>query len=293
MKKLLFILLIFCAVFLPLSQAQSPKPFRIVTTFYPMYIMTLNIVGNTPGVEVTNLTPPVTGCLHDYALTARDMKKLSDADLLVANGAGMESFLDAAVKQCPRLKIIQASDGVPLLKGPTGVNPHVWVGISGAMAQVQTVTAGLEKMDSRDAREFRANAENYISKLAVLQKRMQTALTPYCGEKIITFHEAFPYFAKEFGFAVAAVVEREPGSAPSAKELAQTIELVKRTGIKVIFSEPQYPSGAAQTIARETGAKVLVLDPAVTGPMEKDAYLKIMEQNLVTLEKAFQGVDKK
>ena len=116
---------------------------------------------------------------------------------------------------------------------------------------------------------------------------MHSELAPYKGRSIITFHEAFPYFAQEFGFNIVAVVEREPGSEPSAKELADTIELVKKNGISTLFSEPQYPDSAAETIAKETGAKVYVLDPAVTGSDDYDAYLNIMENNLATLKLAF------
>jgi zinc transport system substrate-binding protein len=115
---------------------------------------------------------------------------------------------------------------------------------------------------------------------------MHTALSPYRGRKIVTFHEAFPYFAQEFGLVIAAVVEREPGSQPSAQELARTIDLIKKQGIHVIFSEPQYPASAAAAIARETGARVFVLDPAVTGPGDQDAYLHAMEANLAVLMKA-------
>jgi zinc transport system substrate-binding protein len=83
------------------------------------------------------------------------------------------------------------------------------------------------------------------------------------------------------------VVEREPGSEPSARELGNTVDLVRKAGIKTLFSEPQYPATAADTIARETGAKIYMLDPAVTGPNAPDAYINIMENNLEVLKTAF------
>jgi zinc transport system substrate-binding protein len=118
---------------------------------------------------------------------------------------------------------------------------------------------------------------------------MKTALAPYKGRKIITFHDAFPYFAEEFGLSIAAVVEREPGSAPSAKDLSETIDLIRKAGIKVLFSEPQYPATAVETIARETGAKVYLLDPGVTGPDDPGAYITIMKANLKTLLEALKN----
>ena len=133
---------------------------------------------------------------------------------------------------------------------------------------------------------YRKNTDAYVARLEALRVRMQSELASFKGKKIITFHEAFPYFAQEFGLEIAAVVEREPGSEPSAKELAETVDLIRNSGIKSLFSEPQYPVTAVDTIAKETGATVYVLDPAVTGPDDPDAYLNIMEKNLVILKKA-------
>lgn len=264
------------------TSALAQKPLRVVTTFYPMYIMALNIARDVPGVSVTNLTPPVTGCLHDYALTTRDMKKLADADILIANGAGMESFLEDVIKQFPSLKIIYAFN-------PKGkVNPHFWVSLEAAMGGVRRISSELGQFDPRHAADYNRNAEEYVAKLTGLKVKMKFALAAYQGQRIVTFHEAFPYFAEEFGFEIAAVVEREPGSTPSARELAETIDLVKEKGVRVLFVEPQYSPSAAEMIGRETGAKILTLDPAVTGPTDPDAYLKIMEGNLKSLQEAFQ-----
>ena len=105
-------------------------------------------------------------------------------------------------------------------------------------------------------------------------------------KNIITFHEAFPYFAKEFDLNIAAVVNREPDSQPSARELAETIRLIKRLGVRAVFAEPQYPQSAADIVAKESGATVYLLDPGVTGANDKNAYLDAMEQNLTVLKRA-------
>lgn len=272
------------------AEAAQANEIKIVASFYPMYIMAKNVAKDVPGVSVHNLTPPLTGCLHDYTVTAGDMKKLTDARVFVANGAGMESFMDKIIARHPNLKIIQLSEGIPLIKGDgeEGDNPHVWVGISDAIIQVGNLGKALEKFDPPHRELYRENTSVYVAKLEALMNKMHAELAPYKGRQIITFHEAFPYFAREFGLKIAAVVEREPGSAPSAKELADTIELVKKNGIPALFSEPQYPAAAARAIARETGARVYMLDPAVTGPDDYDAYINIMENNLKVLKQAFQ-----
>jgi len=288
-----FILSIFFMVcsFVSVGNAASEaKGIKIVASFYPMYIMAKNIAKDVPGVSVQNLTPPLTGCLHDYTVTTNDMKKLADAQVFVANGAGMESFLDKIIAQHPNIKIMQLAGGIPLIKGEgnEGDNPHLWVSISNVIIQVKNLGKAMEEFDPANKELYAKNTANYVAKLEALSQKMHSELAPYKGRSIITFHEAFPYFAQEFGFNIVAVVEREPGSEPSAKELADTIELVKKNGIPTLFSEPQYPDSAAETIAKETGAKVYVLDPAVTGPDDYDAYLNIMGNNLTTLKLAFQ-----
>ena len=265
-----------------------PDKLQIVTSFYPMYIMTINIAKDIPGVEVSNMTKPQTGCLHDYQMTPDDMKTLQSAAIMVVNGAGMESFLQKVIDQQPQLKMVQASEGLSLLTNQSDgePNPHLWVSISGAIAEVANIGRQLAILDPAHGAAYQRNTAAYLAKLEALRSRMHLALDQLPNRKIITFHEAFPYFAREFGLDIVAVVEREPGAQPSAGELARTIDLVNQTGVKAIFAEPQYPVRVAQTIARETGAKVFFLDPAVTGEMDPDAYLKTMTANLQTLEEA-------
>jgi zinc transport system substrate-binding protein len=273
-----------CLLFL--TGGASAAGLRIVTSFYPIYLATFNVARDIPGVEVINLTRPLTGCLHDYQMTPDDLVCLSKADIFVVNGAGMEAFLDKAIGQVPRLKLIQASEGIPLLATTGIINPHVWVSVTLHMRQVENIAADLARFDPNHAALYRKNAAAYLKKLDTLRAAMRTGLQNVRTREIITFHEAFPYFAREFGLTVVAVIEREPGSEPDARELAQSITLVQKLGVKAIFAEPQYSAKAADAIARETGAMVYRLDPVVTGPMTPDAYLVIMQANLRTLEQA-------
>lgn len=264
----------------------SPGNLTIVTSFYPMYISTINVTKDVPGVQVINMTQPQTGCLHDYQLTPQDLRTLEAADVFVVNGAGMEAFIDKVVKQQPQLKIVEASRGIALIDD----NPHVWVSISNTILQVNNIAEQLAAIDSANAGQYRANADAYGQKLAALRDRMHQALDGLTNKNVITFHEAFPYFASEFNLNIVGIIEREPGTEPSPKELADTIQKVRVWNIKALFAEPQYSAKAAETIARETGAKVYFLDPAVTGEARADAYddyLKTMEKNVGILVEAF------
>lgn len=272
------------------STAPDADKLTMVTSFYPMYIMALNITTGIPGIELINLTGPQTGCLHDYQLTPDNVKTLQKADFFIVNGAGAESFLDKAVKQQPQLRIITASKDIKLIKGhgEEGDNPHVWVSIAGAIKEVDNVAEQLADLDPDHANQYRKNAETYTARLEALRQEMHSQLEGIDNRNIVTFHEAFPYFAQEFGLNIVAVVEREPGSEPSAAELADTIKLVRKSQAKALFTEPQYPPDAARTIAQDTGAKIYILDPAVNGPDSQDAYLDIMRKNLKTLCEALQ-----
>ncbi|MDO0824660.1 metal ABC transporter substrate-binding protein [Desulfosporosinus nitroreducens] len=270
------------------TDTKTESSLTIAASFYPMYIFTLNITKDIPNVNVVSLTKPTTGCLHDYAVTPDDMKNLEGAQILVINGAGMESFMDKVISQIPDLKVIESSQGIPLIQGDgdEGDNPHVWLSITDAITQVKTIGAQLASLDPAHASKYQENTQAYILKLEALRTKMHQTLDGVQQRNIVTFHEAFPYFAKEFNLNTVGVIEREPGSAPSAKELSETIEQVKSLEIKALFAEPQYPVKAADTIAKETGAKVYTLDPIVTGPMEADAYINLMESNLITLQEA-------
>jgi zinc transport system substrate-binding protein len=261
-------------------------PLRVVTSFYPVYVATLNVADGVEGVEISNLTSPHIGCLHDYQLTAGDARELADADLLLANGAGMEPFLEKVARQSPGLRVVEVSEGIPLMDG----NPHVWVSFEGARRQAANIAEVLASVSPDRAEAFRANARAYAGKLSALEKTMRDALAPYAGTPIVTFHEAFPYFARDFRLEIAGVIESEPGTEPSARELADTIKLVRARGVKALFGEPQFSDRSAQVIARETGARVYQLDPVVTGPSApdeaRDAYLRAMKNNLAVLQEA-------
>ena len=216
------------------NSTEPNNKLTIVTSFYPMYISTLNIVKDIPNVEVLNMTTSQTGCLHDYSLSTKDLKTLSNADILIINGAGMESFLDDVIDEYSDLKIIEASKGIDLIEDTEhddhtedhdhedhdhDVNPHVWVSISKNIEEVSNIAEELSSLDPNHANEYQDNANEYIAKLENLKTEMHSTLDNIAHKDIITFHEAFPYFAEEFGLNIVGVIEIEPDSEPSAKEV--------------------------------------------------------------------------
>ena len=293
MKKFLLILLMILTVSGCGSDKKDDGNLKIVTSFYPIYLETLNITRGIEGVEVVNMTPPQTGCLHDYQLTPEDMKTLETADIFVVNGLGMESFLDKVIEARPNLKIINASDTpkiVPIMENGEP-NPHVWLSITYAMEQVKNISSKLCELDPKHTDAYKRHTLDYVDELTTLRDELQLSMAMLPNKYIVTFHEAFPYLSAEFGLNVAAVIEREPGTEPTPQELAETIEKINSLPVKVIFTEPQYSPKAAETIARETGAQIFELDPIVTGEAKPENLLDYVDRmlaNTLTLIKALQ-----
>ncbi|MEQ8174064.1 MAG: metal ABC transporter substrate-binding protein [Syntrophomonadaceae bacterium] len=278
--------LIGCRTQVP-TGSQNDKKVKIVTSFYPVYIMTLNLTQGISGIEVENMTPAASGCLHDYQLTPQNLITLKQADVVIVNGGGMESFMDKVAQEVPHGRIITASQGLNLLKDADGEeNPHVWVSVSGAIDETRNINRQLAQLLPQYTQQCQANCDAYVEKLEQLNSEMKTGLAGISKRNIVTFHEAFPYFARDFGLNIVAVVQSEPNTEPSARELAVIIDKVKQTGTTALFIEPQYQGVSVETVARETGARVYTLDPAVTGSNHPDAYISTMKNNLQTLKEA-------
>ena len=295
---LMLIVLVLCSCME--KNVKKEGQINIVTSFYPMYIATANIVDGVEGVNLVNLTSKTTGCLHDYQITTQDMIKLTDADILVINGDGMENFIGKAMSTYTDLKIVNASEGIKEHHEEEhhsnkddhdhghnhGENSHYWVSISLYMEQIKNIKDELCKLDLNNKEKYEANTSVYLNKLEELKQKMHSELDGLEYKNIITFHEAFDYFAEEFDLNIVSVIEREPGTYPSSKDVADIINEVKSKDVKAIFIEPQYSRTAADTIARETNINVFTLDPVVTGELNKDEYIRIMNENLKTLKEA-------
>ena len=286
--SLVFILSVSCSCKKEDSSARSDE-FVVVASFYPIYIIAKNVAYNINDVKVVNMTSSDTGCLHDYIVTAEDMKNLEKADVFLMNGAGMEAFADKIIERYPNLKTVELSKSIRLIDDGDNKNPHIWLSVSNVITMVKNCVEALCQADIKNSDAYKKNGAAYIKELSNLKTEMDVSFKKFKGEKIIAFHEAFSYFAKDYDLIIAAEIEHNPGMEPSAKELADLIDTVRKHGIKYIFAEPQYSSSSAEIIAKETGAKVLILDTMAAGTEDRDAYIKSMKKNSSVLIGAFSG----
>jgi len=279
---------------------QPSSPRTILASFYPVYVAALNVTAGVPGIHLKLMAPPTAGCPHDYQMTPQDAAALETARVFVTNGAGMEHFVDKAAMKRPGLTVIDASAGIPLLSETMhatpvrtdtthpDVNPHVWMSVTNEMMQVNNIAEGLAAVDPANAAQYRANAATYVARLDSLQRAMRTMLATVRQRRIVTFHESFAYFAQEFGLVVAATMQSDPQSDPSAADLAALAGTMKREKLTALFTETAYPSKSADALAREVGARIFSLDGCVAGPLEPTAYLDAMGRNVLVLRGALQ-----
>ncbi len=293
MKKylFLFISLVSAIMLSSCSQAEYADSSEITVTasFYPIYIIAENVIGDAEDINLENMAQPQTGCLHDYQLTTGDMKKLDSSDLFIINGGGMESFLDNALELFPDLNIVDTSKGTVALDndghdhdekeedGHDGhnheENSHFWILPENAAIQAENICESLSEICPDKADEFRENTDKFIKSIENIE------IFDGNGMKVCIFNEAFAYLHLSYGFDVRLCVEMDENQTPSAKELAEIITTVKDENISMLIAADDASKAVADTIARETGVEVIVLDPVLMGDFSPESYVNALNKN--------------
>ena len=306
----------FTNIYVSQHQQTEDEDFVVVTSFYPMYIATMNVIGDTEGVTLKNLSEPQTGCLHDFQLTPADMKLLSTADVFVINGGGIESFMEDVAKQYPDLVIIEACKDIELLCEDEAhghvhenledagkldahdnddthtdhkhdVNAHAWMSVANYRKQVDNIAKGLAEIAVDFSESFLANARIYDGKLEELQVEQEALLTLTQGTEVILFHCAYDYVAEDLDLEAAFCMDLDEERQVSAGEVAEVLEVIEHHGIKYIFAEALYGTDMCEMVQKEADVEVIYLDPLNRGEYEADSYIEGMRKNLKLVGEGF------
>jgi ABC-type Zn uptake system ZnuABC Zn-binding protein ZnuA len=290
------------------AQSPSPEKLQVVTSFLPIQSHTLAIVGDK--ADVKQLLGKDTGP-HDFQLSPADVKTLSDADLLIINGAGIEEWLGELIKKSgnKNLVVVDTSKGIKLVESPEeieighdhthvldrehshshgdGANPHIWLDPVIAKKQAANIADALQKADPSNASAYAENGKVYEAKLATLDSDYRSTLAPLPNKNLVTFHDAFPYLAARYKMNYVGAVSEFPEKDPTPKQLAALVDKIRSLKVGVLFAENGYAPGLLKKIAAETDAKVSELDTLEVGQGTATAYLDRMGANLESLRKAF------
>lgn len=228
---------------------------------------------------------------HDWEPTIQDIQKMKDADIVVINGRGFEPWIEKLTSINSKILIVDTSDGIPLLnKDQNGFgntarkDPHFWLDPVLAKKQILNIAKGLMKIDPENIKYYQGNADIYNAKLDLLDKKIRTELSTCNKKDFLAFHDAFSYFANEYGLNQHTIIANiDENAEPTAATLEQVVQKAQALGLHVIFTEEAVNPRVSEVVASEIGGKVLVLSPMEVNP-ENAGYVKKMEQNLSSLK---------
>lgn len=284
MKKLLLLTLLLILLVTP---SLAKGKLNIVVSFYPLYDFTKNIGGNK--VDVVTLIPfgveP-----HDWEPSPRDALKISSADIFIYNGLGLEPWVEKLIKSAnnKRLVVLDMSKTIKA----EGEDPHIWLDPILVKSQLKVMKDILVRYDPKNKVYYEKNYNSYLKKIEDLDREIRKTIAR-CKKKIfITSHDAFSRFAERYGLKQVPITGISPESEPNPKVLVEIIKTIKKYNVKYIFTEPLIPIKIAESISKETGAKILILDP-IEGLTEEDIrsgkdYLSKMRENLSNLKLALE-----
>jgi len=216
---------------------------------------------------------------HTYEPPPGRVARLTEADLVIVNGLGLEAALQDVIEENTpsSTPIIELSQGLSVTNDDQSANPHLWLDVQNAIAYVERIRDALVEIDPASAESYRANADSYLSELRALDEEVAAAIDsiPSDRRKLVTFHDAFPYLAQRYGLQVVGVVVASPGKEPSAKDVADLVEAIAAEDVPAVFKEPQFNASILELAADDAGVEICTL---YSGALDKkvDTYVKLM-----------------
>lgn len=283
----------------PLVLAASPaESLNIVVTIPVLKDLTEQVGG--PHVHVTSLLSGYEN-EHTYSPKPSDLVAVRKARLLFEVGIGLEVWVSSLVKNAgsASLLVVTTSKGIALLEdiehdgaahGGERGNPHIWMDPENVMVMLQHIADALITVDPAHAAEYRANQAAYLRKLDQLRGELSERVARVADRRFIAHHPAWPYFAKRFGFQIVGTIQPQSGSEPSALQLHGLIATIKKDRIKVVVSEVQLSRRIPELLAKETGARVVVLTTLPGGLPHTETYLDMLRYNVLQLANGLEGL---
>ena len=278
--------------------ASSPAAdgrLRVVTSTTVLADLVANVGGEH--VVVDPLVPKG-GEVHTFDPTPSDVRRVTDAGLVLVNGLGLDGWLADLVTgsgtEAPVVALGEDLEGVEYLEGAHDeeVNPHLWLNVAYAARYADRIAEQLRLADPSHAADYDAGLASYRTELETLDESIRGSLAaiPSADRTVIAFHDAFPYFAEAYGLRVDGTIVDAPGQDPSAGEISDLIRVVETNGVRVILAEAQFNDDLARTIADETGAVVVSdLLTESTGDPPQDSYVGAMRWNVEQIVAALTG----
>lgn len=258
--------------------------FKIVTSFYPMYIITKNVTDGANNIQLVNMTEQNTGCIHDYTITANDMKKIENADIFIQNGLGLEMFMDKIFTIYPNLKVLDTSKNIKNVIQDDEVNPHVWMSIENYINQVKEISQALIQQNPENKQIYEQNTEKYILNLEKYKNQYGEISQKLNNQKVICLNEALEYLLKDLKLEYVSLHTDHDENSMSAENIKNIIDKMNTENIKIILIGKDDSIKNAEILANETNSKIYRLDTALTGSTDGNEYIDVIKGNLEVLK---------
>jgi zinc/manganese transport system substrate-binding protein/manganese/iron transport system substrate-binding protein len=265
------------------------RTLRVVATTTQVADFARNIGGDR--VQVTSLFKPNVDA-HDYEPSPADIDTIARADVVIENGAGLESWLhDTVTSSGFQGPVVDTSQRVRLRQVGGQPDPHIWQNPRNAMIMVANIERALAAADPADASVFQTNLAGYTKQLQALDAEVQRQLDSLANKKLVTNHDAFGYYIDRYGlqFVGSIIPSFDTSAELSGRDIRDLVAKIKATRVKAVFSETSLPPKTAETIAREAGVKVVEGQDALYGDSlgppgsDGDTYLKMVRHNTRTI----------
>lgn len=270
MKKLLTTILILCLALLLMSCKKSTKDalsdnnkLKVSVSFNALNEFAMAV--GKDKVEIATIIPPGTEP-HDFEPKAADITGLSNANVFIYNGLGMESWVDKTIQASgnDNLTVVIASKGAASIENTEEeeinehgqYDPHIWLSLKGAVIEVQNIADGFSIADPDNKDYYQTNASEYIKQLEDLYQEYSDKFSTLTNKHFVTGHAAFNYFCRDFGLEQNSVEDVFAEGEPSTKQLAELVEYCKENNVTTIFAEEMASPEISQTLANEIDAKV-------------------------------------
>ena len=255
---------------------DSSNKLKVYASIYPMYDFAKKICGDK--ADVYNMTSAGSEP-HDFEITSKDMANLTKANLFIYNGGGMEHWVDTVKDSIKNLKYIETSSNID----NEGLDPHFWLSPIKAKKQMENIKNALVEIDSANADYYNSNYNYYTDRLDELDNHFRDILSNIKNTNVVVTHPAFGHFCKEYSLNQVAIARDEA----DPKAMYDTIAFIKNNDVKAIFYEDFSSSKLVDSIAKETGVKILTLNPIESLSEEYinagEDYFSVMEENLISL----------
>lgn len=255
-NAILLILIIFVTFS---SCAKQPESNIITVSIYPFYMIADGLAGDFAEIR---LMIPQGASPHTWSPKPSDIADLEKSSLIIANGFGLEGSLLRKMREYNNAVILEDSIHPAECASHAGaVNPHIWLDAEMLDSIICIIGNGLKMKFPANADIIDARMEDMRYSVHFADSTIMEEANAYAEKRIITFHEAFHYFAERYNIEIAAAVEPVPGKDPTLKDLADIGSLINKYTLKAVFTEPQLNPKGADILAEEYGLEVIVLDP--------------------------------